>query len=259
MRASFVLALAAALGVVLAGACAPLRTPLPPEPSASPSATPTLTATIQWFPPSATPTPLATVAAAPRPTTDLAPRYGTLLLSDDFDDPAQWRLGRMPEGSMALGVGELTLAVARPGGQLYSLRQDTSLGNFYLEVTASPSICRGEDEYGVMLKVSPSLEFFRFALTCDGRARVDRYYHGVASAPQPPAYFGAVPPGAPSRSRLGVWALGREMRFYANGEYLFSVSDPSLPAGSLALYARAAGEEMLTVNFSELEVYEALP
>ena len=110
-----------------------------------------------------------------------------------------------------------------------------------------------------MIRVSPSLELFRFALTCDGRARVDRYYREVASSPQPLEYFGAVPPGAPSRSLLAVWALGREMRFYANGEYLFSVRDSTLAGGSLGLYARAAGDGALTVNFSELSVYEPLP
>ena len=182
-----------------------------------------------------------------------------MILGDDFSDPTLWTLGQVPDGTMALGVGELTLAVSRPRGQLFSLREDTILDDFYLEVTASPSICRQADEYGVKLRVSPSLEYFRFALTCDGRARVDRYYQEIASSPRPPAYFGAVPPGAPSSSRLGVWALGPEMRFFANGEFLYSLRDASLQSGEIGLYARSAGEEMLTVNFSALAVYQALP
>lgn len=240
-------------------ACTPLNTPLPPEPTITPTETLPPTATIEWFPPTATNTPLATATQALTPTLDLTPKYGALIFNDDFNEPELWTLGRGPDGTMAIGVSELTLAVSRARGQLISLRRDIELEDFYIEVTASPSICRGADEYGIVLRVTPSQEFFRFALTCDGRARVDRYFRGQASSPQPLEYFGAVPPGAPSRSRLAVWLLGREMRFYANGEYLFSVSDPSLPAGKLGLYARANGEEMVTVNFSDLSVYEALP
>jgi hypothetical protein len=240
-------------------ACTPLSAPPVPEPSLTPTRTVTPTSTPVWFPPTATHTPLVAATMALTPTQDMSPHPGALIFSDDFSDPENWALGRTPDGNIALGVGELTLAVSRARGQLFSLRQDTDLEDFYAELTASPSICRGADEYGLMIRVSPSLEFFRFALTCDGRARLDRYYGGTASSPHPPDYFGVVPPGAPSRSRLAVWALGREMRFYANGEFLFSVRDASLRNGTLGLYARAAGEEMMTVNFSELAVYEALP
>jgi hypothetical protein len=67
---------------------------------------------------------------------------------------------------------------------------------------------------------------------------------------------GAVPLGAPSSSRLSVWALGKEMRFYVNDEYLFTVRDGSLPQGSLGVYARAGGADMLTVNFSNFQIFE---
>jgi hypothetical protein len=240
-------------------ACTPLGTPLPPEPTITPTQTLSPTATIVWFPPTATDTPMAIATHALTPTQDLSPRYGALIINEDFSDSTMWSLGRQPDGNIALGMSELTLAVSRPRGQLISLRQDTTLEDFYVEVTANPSICRGEDEYGILVRVSPSSEFFRFALTCDGRARVDRYFQEQASSPQPLAYFGVIPPGAPSRSRLAVWSYGREMRFYANEQYLFSVTDGSLLSGGLGLYARAASEEMLTVNFSGLAIYEALP
>jgi len=63
---------------------------------------------------------------------------------------------------------------------------------------------------------------------------------------------GAIPPGAPSTSRLAVWAKGKEMRFYANGEYLFTVSDRSLASGNLGVFIRSAGEDDVTVSFSDL-------
>ena len=75
----------------------------------------------------------------------------------------------MSAGSVALGKNELSLGVSQPPGYLFSLRRGTTLDDFYIEITASPSICRGKDEYGLLLRVSPSSDFFRFGLTCGGR------------------------------------------------------------------------------------------
>jgi len=237
-------------------ACSPMFTP-PPLPTNTPlPPTDTPTPTIVWFPPTATSTRLPTATLSITPTLDTRPQYSGLVFSDDFGDPNMWSLGKTPVGSIALGVNELSLAVTQARGYLFSLCQGPTLDDFYAEISVNPSICRGEDEYGLLLRVSPSLNFFRFALTCNGMARVDRFLDGVASAPQPPVLSGAVPPAAPSVSRLGVWARGKELRFYANGQYLFSIHDSSIPAGGLGVFARAGGEDMVSVNFSKLEVYD---
>jgi hypothetical protein len=233
-------------------------TPLPPEPTDTPPPpTATPSPTIVWFPATATPTSFPTPVVTP--TLDLRPQAGgELLLSDDFSDPSAWTLSQTRAASAALGVNELTLALHQPGGYLYSLRSEPLLGDFYLEITASPNLCKDEDEYGLLLRVSPSLDFYRFSLSCAGQARVDKYFNGTASSPQPPVYSGAVPPGAPSASRLAVLAQGRELQFFANDEYLFTVSDPSLVSGSLGVFVRSAGDNDLTVSFSDLVVREAV-
>jgi predicted membrane-bound spermidine synthase len=51
-----------------------------------------------------------------------------------------------------------------------------------------------------------------------------------------------------------VWANGKEMRFYINGELQFSVKDPSLSAGSLGVFIRSAGDNAVTVSFADLVV-----
>lgn len=259
-RIAFVLLLLlAGLTMLLAGCLgAPLwpGTPLPPtETSTLPPPTGTPTTTPVWFPPTATFTPLPAITYAVTPTLDMSPSYGALVLEDDFHKTELWTTGRTPAGSVAQGVSELTLAVSQPRAYLFSLRQETALGDFYLEINASPSICRDGDEYGLLVRVSSLQDFLRFGLTCRGEARLDRVVNGDASAPQPPAFYGAIPPGAPSTSRLGVWARGKELRFYANGQYLFSVRDPGLLKGSLGVYARAAGDNPMTVNFSSLTIY----
>ena len=236
-------------------ACLPQGTPATPEPTFTPiPATETATPTIIWFPATATYTPFPTLVITP--TVEVQPLFGELIFSDNFTQPTPWTLGQTASTSVALGKEELTLEIDQPGGYLYSLRQGTDLSDFYLEITASPSLCKGQDEYGLLLRASPNLDFYRFSLTCDGQVRLDKYFQGKASSPHAPDYSGAVPPGAPSSSLLGVWASGKEMRFYVNGEYQFSVRDPSLPRGGLGTFIRSNGENAVTVSFSELEVYQ---
>jgi len=238
-------------------ACVGSPASLPPEPTGtSPPPTATPTPTIVWFPPTATPTPF--LAPVITPTLDVHPGAGQVIFQDNFSDGEGWLLSQSSAASIAIGKDELTLALHQPGGYLYSLQKEPLLGDFYLEITASPNLCKDADEYGLLLRVTPSIEFYRFSLSCDGRVRVDKYFHDTASSPQPWTFSGAVPPGAPSTSRLGVWAKGREMRFYINDQYQFSISDPSLPVGSLGVFVRSAGENDLTVSFSDLIVREAL-
>jgi len=249
------LALVAGL-LLVAGlaACLPVTTqPAPTVAPTLPALTDTPTPTIVWFPATPTFTPFPTPIITP--TMEVSPLAGEIIFQDNFTDPTQWLLGQTASTSVALGVDELTLALDNPGAYLYSLRQGTDLADFYLEITASPSICRGADEYGLLLRVTPAQEFYRFSLTCDGQLRLDKYYQGKASSPQPLMYSGAVPPGAPSSSRLGVWASGKEMRFYVNGEYQFTVNDPSLTSGGLGAFIRSNGENAITVSFSDLQVY----
>ncbi len=194
------------------------------------------------------PTPVVT------PTVDMRPGLGSLLLTDDFSEADEWTLSHTAEGNVALGKNELTIAIAGEKAYLYSVRREPALADFYAEITASPSLCRDLDEYGLLVRVSENGDTYRFSVSCNGQARLDRVVGQEASSPQPWMLSGSIPPGAPSSTRLAVWAVGSEMRFFANDEYLFTVHDPLLSAGRLGVFARSAGDMPVTVNFSELVV-----
>jgi len=237
-------------------ACIAAPTPLPPEPTNTPlPPTSTPTPTIVWFPPTSTPTTFSTPLVTP--TLDVKAGAGAILLSDDFSQGEAWNLSQTSTASIALGVNELTLALHQPKGYVYSLRREPLLDDFYLEITASPNLCRDGDEYGLLLRASPYTEFYRYSLSCDGQVRLDKYFQGKVYFPQPATLSGDVPPGAPSSSRLAVWAKGREMRFYINDRHQFTVSDGSLRAGSIGVFIRSDGENDLTVSFSDLVIREA--
>jgi hypothetical protein len=193
-----------------------------------------------------------------QPTPDQRPGIGALVFSDDFSDPAAWTQSRTAAGSVSVTINELTIAIAEDNERVYlsSVRTQPTFSNFYMEITASPSLCRDKDEYGLLVRVSPDLASYRFSLSCDGYVRLDRLVEGNVSSPQPWLRSGSVPLGAPSTVRLGVWAYGLEMRFFVNDEYQFTVRDPLLTYGGFGAFARSASDMAVTVNFSALNVYE---
>ncbi len=243
--------------ILLSSACtvAPTIVVLPTETLQPPTVT--VTPTIVWFPPTATPTAFPTPIVTP--TADMRPKTGKILFEDDFSDPNTWTSSQSEAGSVALGKNELAIAIGETNAYLFSIREEPIITNFYLEITAQTSLCRDLDEYGVLFRVSPTIDYYRFSLSCNGQVRLDRITAGKASSPQPWMLSGSVPPGAPGSARIGISAVGSEMSFFVNGQFQFSIHDPSLSSGGLGVFARSANKKAVTVNFSDLVVYEVNP
>jgi len=241
--------------LILLGACIPETSS---QPAVEDTSTPTITAsptpTVEWFPATATPTRWPTAASIPTP--EQVQNQGEIIFTDDFTDSSLWTLGTTTSGNISLGVNELTIAIAEPGAYQSSIREEPKLGDFYVEITSYPTLCQAEDQFGLILRMASPGDFYRFALSCDGRVRLDRIIGGIATSPQPWMQNNSVPPGALIPSRLGVWLRGKEMRFYINDQHQFTVTDPTLQVGNLGVFARSLGENAVTVNFSNLVVRE---
>jgi hypothetical protein len=245
---------------ILSVACTP-ATPAPtltPEPTETSTPAPSPTATIVWFPPTNTPT-LAAAAAEPSPTLFPLPQLGELLLTDDFDDPGVWTLAQSTRGGTALGANRLSVVINEPGAYVSTTRVDIYLADFFLEVTAETSLCAGADEYGLILRAASPSDFYRFSLSCDGRLRLDQIRGGTASAPLPWTPSAAVPRNAPGSSRLGVWADGDVIHIFIDDAYQVSVQAAALDGGTIGFFARSADQNAVTVNFSELIVWDVSP
>ncbi len=219
-------------------------TPIPP------TETPPPTATINWFPPSATPT-LKTLSTK-SPTPEMRPGLGQEIINDDFSDRSVWDIAASSEASADIKNNRLTLSVQSKVYML-SLRNDLVLSDYYAEITARPSLCRGEDNYGVLIRASAAY-YYRFVLACNGTARAERISGGTRLILQQPLASGDVPPGAPGEVHMGVWAVGREMRLFLNGRFQFSIIDPSFPSGSFGVFVRSVGETPTVVSFSDLTI-----
>lgn len=216
----------------------------------------TLTPTIEWFPPTATPTPLPALPTF-TPTPQMKPGVGALVVDEKIDSPGTWILGRSDNGSAAFGGGMLSLAIQTAKGSLYSLRAGKLPANAYIEITASPSLCRGADQYGLLFRARSELDYYRLVVTCDGQMRLERVVNATASVIQDWIYSSQIHPGAPFTSTLGVWMNKAEYRVFVNGIYQFSAKDPVWQDdGQVGVFARAAADPPLTVGFTDLKVYQ---
>ena len=245
-------------GVFILFACAappPSPTTLP---TTVPSATlePTFEPTPIWFPPTATHTPFPTAVVSP--TAEVQLDLGAVVLRENFENPAIWEPRVSAEGTTSMANGEMAIVVTGPGGFYFNVRRLPDMRDFYLEVTASPALCMGEDEYGIMLRFASEGDYYRYSFSCDGQVRLDRIYRGGASALVDWTPGAGVPPGAPSSVRMGVWMRGEEMQFFADDLHQFSISDPLLAEGRIGLFARSANETAVTVGFSDLVVYQVV-
>ena len=239
------------IGCLLLNAC---LTPeaIPPTETPLPSDTPIPSPTIDWFPATATPTPKALPTQTP--TLEMNPGVGSVIFSDDFLDASTWDTASSDTASAAVSRNRLTLA-ADPGVYLVSMNREVVLGDFYAEITARPSLCRGADSYGILIR-STGTSFYRFTLTCNSLVSAERYRSSIRLLMQEPTPSGDAPPGAPGEVRIGIWAVGSEMRLFLNGRFQFSINDPSSQIGAFGVFARGEGDTPVSVTFSDLTVYD---
>jgi hypothetical protein len=214
--------------------------------------TPIPSPTINWFPASETPTFQALATKTPTP--EMRPGLSATLLTDDFSDPSLWDASRASsdQASAIMEDNHLTLA-AQSGVYIFRLRHDLILNDHYAEITARPSLCRDKDSYGLLVRASAA-NYYRFALSCNGTVRMEKLSAGIKLTMQKPLPSGDVPPGAPGKVRIGIWAVGPELRLFLNERYQFSISDRSFPSGTIGVFVSSAGETPMVVSFSELKI-----
>ncbi len=233
-------------------ACAPMRSaPLPA--TATATSAPSPTATVQWFPPTATLTPQPILI--PSATPIYLPGLGDEIFSDNFTSAAFWNVAESDAGSVSVSRERITVAVKAADTSLFSLRSQPLLGDFYAEINAHPALCRGGDSYGLIFRAN-GLDSYRYVLACNGTVRLElKKAYNRPRVLAGPAPSGDAPPGSPGDVRLGVWAVGAEMRFFLNGRYQFTLTDSSFGAGTLGVFVQsAASSSAATVTFSDLVV-----
>lgn len=240
--------------IVTMSSCSPVSDTQNSFVDPTPSTTFTITPTTDWFPATITPSPQ--LLPTQIPTSEKKVGLGNILLTDNFIDQSYWSFGQSTNGTIAYGNDQLTLSVSNPKGQLFSYRNDIQLDNFYLEITPQVNLCQGEDNYGILFRTNSEYDYYRLIITCNGLIRLERLNNTKIALLQNFTPSGQVPIGSPVRIKIGIWANESEFRIFVNDIYQFSAQDPVWTTGSLGLFARSAGENALSVSFSDLAIYD---
>jgi hypothetical protein len=182
------------------------------------------------------------------------PGIGKQIINDIFTDQKLWDTVDSNLASATIKNKHLTLAV-EPGVSIASLRRDVTLDNFYAEITVRISLCRADDNYGIIIR-STGDSFYRFIFSCNGLIQVERIKSSVRLLLADPVASGDVPPGAPGEVRIGIWAVGGEMRLFLNERFQFSIIEKTFPSGAFGVFVQSKGDTPVTVMFSNLKVYE---
>jgi hypothetical protein len=236
----------------LLSACSVLDAPIVEVPPPTVTDTPVQTPTRVWFPPSPTSPPQTFSTFTPTP--EMRPGLGDATLRDSFSDATMWDTASADQGSASVENNRLLLA-ATSKNYIFSLRRYLDVGSFYAEVTARPSLCRGDDSYGVLVRAN-AVAYYRFSLTCNGMVGAERVRFNNRQVLQELTPSGDAPIGAPGEVRIGVWAVGTELRLFLNGRFQFAVNDASFGNGTIGLFASSSGDTPVTVNFTDLIVQD---
>lgn len=196
----------------------------------------------------------AELARALRPTVDQRPATGDIAVGDNFSDPATRQTFETTGGTARISKDALTLAAPEMFASLVSLRRGVVPDDFYLEISASTSLCRGKDTYGVIFRSDGGTSHYRLIVSCEGQLRVERWRPAEAAVVQDWTPSGQVPPAGPHELRLGIWMAGSDMRIFVNGVFQFQARDPLLIGQQVGVFLRSTGANATSVTFSNLVI-----
>jgi len=136
-------------------------------------------------------------------------------------------------------------------GWLLSWRKDL---NFYIETTGTVETCSGRDSYGLMFRAPASDKGYigyLYGISCDGRYSLLSWDGEVMTQIldwTPSTHLAA---GSEQTHRIGVLAQGNELKLYAQGELLTTLTDTTHGEGLFGLFISAAQTPNFTTNVEE--------
>ena len=179
---------------------------------------------------------------------------GTLLLADDFDDPAHSRLlvAENDVASYMFRAGAYVISVQQP----QYVARSTIGGNYancVIEIDAAFIGGPENSAAGIMFRYQDDDNFYLFRIANTGSYSLAVYRAGqqqmLLDWTASPAINGRGQP-----NRLRVENDGDRIRVYANGILLGEASDTSLRAGQIALAVSTFGQGGAIVQFDTLTV-----
>ena len=205
-------------------------------------------------PAASTPTPPPTFPSVVTVTT--IPQVGSILLEDDFEDPASgWEIGDYDTGSVgynggvyvvtALGNRETMWGTAGRSFDNVIIEVDTT------QVSAGP---KNDNDYGVVCREQGNGDGYHMLISGDGYYAIAKAEAGSFSWLVDWAGSDAIRQGN-ATNRIRAVCDGPTLTLSANGQRLATAEDTTFASGDIALTATSYEDAPTEIHFDNLTVY----
>jgi len=261
----------AAAQTIIAQLTQAVGTSTPSSPEATPSgelptnATPTQ-ATQTGIPASLTPTETVTATSEASPTsTDTAtptellsdPRasLGNPNFSDTFQNGGNWSLYEDQHVSFSVNNNTLKMLAFNPDHWDGFMLSWPVVSDFYLEMNATPKKCSGLDRYGLVArstKTENGYVAYLFGVSCDGRYSLRSWDGEKFTTLIDWTASNFIKAGPNETNRIGFWAKGENLSFYANGNLLGKINNDTYKEGKFGVFIGSINTPDFNVRVDEI-------
>jgi hypothetical protein len=186
-------------------------------------------------------------------TPDIRQTLGEPSFKDTLASTNNWYLLDTQTTKFSAGDNALIMTAISPGkNDEWGIANIPPLKDFYLELsfqTTEP--CLGLDRYGVIFRAPEPNQGYVFGFSCDGRYRLYKWDGKTYQAIQEWKNSPLIKSGSDQSNRLGVYAVGNDLKLYANGQLLAEYNDVSFQEGRFGIFIGAEKTDNFKVLLDE--------
>ena len=200
------------------------------------------------------PTPTLTPPSAPaRNPQDPALRLGEPDWTDPFDSSNNWTTFVGRTSQVEISGGKLRYTVFKASVSPTWTTSWPQVSNFYMEVLAQmPTSCSGKDRFGLIFRSPDPSSGYRYEISCDGQYRLLVFGPDGASVVVAWASSEHLLAGPNQINRMGVWANGKIISLYINGESVAGLEHNDYRSGTFGFSITPEETDNFTAVFDDL-------
>ncbi len=189
---------------------------------------------------------------------DILQTLGDPSFKDTLAGTNNWYLLDTANTRFSAGEKSIILTTSSPGqNDEWGISNVPPIKDFYLEFlfeTTEP--CSGLDRYGMIFRAPDPNQGYVFGFSCDGRYKLYKWDGKSYQAIQEWKNSPHIKSGAGQTNRLGVYAVGNNLKLYANGQFLSEYTDDSFSEGRFGVFIGADETENFQVNLDEVAYWK---
>jgi hypothetical protein len=184
---------------------------------------------------------------------DIQQTLGDPTFKDTLAGTNNWYLLDTANTKFTAGENSIILTAITPGqNDEWGISNVPPIKDFYLELlfeTTEP--CSGLDRYGVIFRAPDPNQGYVFGFSCDSRYKLYKWDGKSYQAIQEWKNSSHIKSGAGQTNRLGVSAVGNNLKLYANGQLLSEYTDDTFSEGRFGVFIGADKTDNFQVILDE--------